>query len=1518
MKSADQEVGIDQASAEALRIFPESESTALLFIVMKQKISTDARALADDILATQPGVMHETDDEEMTMRMQEDQSHAPLNLRLEAFSSAVPIEASSLATFPAGDQEKAVSARGGREIQGEGEDEALNALDQTEHNTPGDIQTVNETCLWEVRDQVVALPAQTEVSKLVVKALPLKENDMSDGEWVAVAYFSKVDDVKNVSPLHDQYNMGVLPPDCIFKVDQVISQAYTPAMLRAEAERKAAEKSAGSVSLHSETVSTMNKLSASFINAVVSSRGNVSIELPDVDLEREPALLKMDGRAVDSLRQTLNTWQITVSTMVEEAKMRKPNGNGSLAEVEFWRDRYMNLDGVCERMQMSTQFAIARSMMHTCLPDESCEFEHCFQELSMLHVEAKDNLKFLSTLERHLRTIASAPLGSITDSLPSLFNGFRMVWVLSRHYNTDERMTGLMRRVAEEISDRVKIEINIAELLSTQSPAQVGAMLATSKALLMSWKSNYKKTREKIEKTGQAPEVGEGVKGLNDKSSRQVSDRWEFPDKVLFGRTDFLAHRLEALEHVVQTVAEFQSFFGPQLKKVIGNATAIDTMFARVSQTLHPFIQVGFDVLDHSSERSTQNKIQWDALMATFNMQVTTIDQETNELINSSFGELRSTEAALQLLVHFKTISCRPSIAAAVSDKLSEILKQFTLEVEAVRTVWEQNRHSPSIPKNQPPVSGGIMWSRGLFFRIKKTLLQFESYCSLSESDGGRYTVKKYVELGKSLRRYENDLHANWRTRSEQQALELLKQPVLCIDNAGNICVNFPPELLELMRETKCLDKMGFSVGETVLNIALREQQYIMLYESLRHMIVNYTRTIEDLDPSLRSLCGKKISSLKGSMQLGFTALNWVSLGTHDFIDRTNKELSAFQGFVRLMDNNAAKVAEIVAKIRGARLVPAEHELFGDEKEGLDLPELVARIESHRTAVVDALVELHEQITPLLCKIEEVAVDQNTGRSAEMASFYNYWEKEIFRALVNAVVEGMQGLAVLMHIVRRPNSPSGLGRPLVRIHARAKPGIISTPSLTEVHKIIDKLLRGIVEATSRRFVRWMAGTCIPCPPLDLAGQDQVKLVTYYDDVSAHPNCVKMMMKVRTSLPNTAARIEKSHQRFARHAALWKDDRQILVEKFVRSKPRSSVEFDERIKHYSNIVRDLAAYPTSVTIDYVHISYDEVLTDIQSEASKWTNLYSKFLQEDASAKLNRIADKMHQIRTELQIMPVNLEEFKHLLQVIHDTRDSSSEVECVATDVEERFGVLRFYRVSIDDSELERSRLLLSEWHKIVAQARHRSLEVSKLKKEFAAATQMSCLEFLVESEQFLRRITSEGPGAPDVELDVAAERTAAFAAELKVLMQKKDSIVSAIKLFELEPVVFSVLAQAAEKIKNINEIMRVYNDFSEACRSWSSALFFSELNMDALKAGCDAFRMQFKKLPEHTHVFMLYDKLGVTLSNFEDSLPLLALLKSEAMRSRHWKKLLPSVDVNPQASSRVRNVARCTRIHVQY
>ncbi len=71
------------------------------------------------------------------------------------------------------------------------------------------------------------------------------------------------------------------------------------------------------------------------------------------------------------------------------------------------------------------------------------------------YVEAKDNVKVLTTLERHFKNISSGNLTAILDTLPSMMNALRMVWVISRHYNTDDQMLPLMRRIASEIADKV-------------------------------------------------------------------------------------------------------------------------------------------------------------------------------------------------------------------------------------------------------------------------------------------------------------------------------------------------------------------------------------------------------------------------------------------------------------------------------------------------------------------------------------------------------------------------------------------------------------------------------------------------------------------------------------------------------------------------------------------------------------------------------------------------------------------------------------------------------------------------------------------------------------------------------------------------------------------------------------------------------------------------------------------------------------------------------------------------------
>lgn len=48
-------------------------------------------------------------------------------------------------------------------------------------------------------------------------------------------------------------------------------------------------------------------------------------------------------------------------------------------------------------------------------------------DLTKLTAEARDNVKFLTTLERHFKNIAGGPLNGILDTLPPMMNALRMV-----------------------------------------------------------------------------------------------------------------------------------------------------------------------------------------------------------------------------------------------------------------------------------------------------------------------------------------------------------------------------------------------------------------------------------------------------------------------------------------------------------------------------------------------------------------------------------------------------------------------------------------------------------------------------------------------------------------------------------------------------------------------------------------------------------------------------------------------------------------------------------------------------------------------------------------------------------------------------------------------------------------------------------------------------------------------------------------------------------------------------------
>lgn len=85
----------------------------------------------------------------------------------------------------------------------------------------------------------------------------------------------------------------------------------------------------------------------------------------------------------------------------------------------------------------------------------------------------------------------------------------------------------------------------------------------------------------------------------------------------------------------VQVIQEFYNIFGPELKSIISDPGQIDAVVKRVETLTQPIEEADFDIFSH------EFKEHWDAIMAGFNQEVVSLENEAKYFINDSFTLLR-------------------------------------------------------------------------------------------------------------------------------------------------------------------------------------------------------------------------------------------------------------------------------------------------------------------------------------------------------------------------------------------------------------------------------------------------------------------------------------------------------------------------------------------------------------------------------------------------------------------------------------------------------------------------------------------------------------------------------------------------------------------------------------------------------------------------------------------------------------------------------------------------------------
>uniref|UniRef100_A0A1I8GN74 Dynein heavy chain 10, axonemal n=1 Tax=Macrostomum lignano TaxID=282301 RepID=A0A1I8GN74_9PLAT len=1235
---------------------------------------------------------------------------------------------------------------------------------------------------------------------------------------------------------------------------------------------------------------TIDKFKNTLQKTMQQIQGDVKLEVPELDLVDDDKENLKNKKLMAEIETTVMQWNHLVSEMIERLQKRKPVGNGPLPEIDFWRERNAQLSALVEQFKLPK----VKRILNLYKLAEGSDVESQLTDLQKLYTEAKDNVKFLSLVERHFKNLTfGANFTSVNETILPMMQALRMIWIISRHYNRDERMVPLMERIAWVLTDRVARVIDVRTLYEMPLE-EVKTITSDAKKVLDTWSRAYYEVRAEIEASGR-------------------DARWEFDKSKLFHKTDHISSICQNLYDIAQTLEEFNNIFGPELKAVTSETKRIEEIF------YDPF--------------SLSNQVEWKKFMDRFKMDVEIIEGEAKSFINNCFKTLRSAESAFEMLMKFKHIRSRKTISDLLMQKFNDILDQYEKEITNVNRLFEDGRDDPPCHQYQSRIAGSINWERHLFYTIKRPILKFQREEEMMGSDRGKIVRAHYLKVGKSMRDYEEQLHKEWTKSVEDNLDQLLKKNLLCpaagADPAAVVAsgaaaasttgaapssshpprsaaltpgsamlapafqegkderyvVDFDPKLREIIQETKYLELLGYAVPELARNVALQEEKYLVYVDNLNAMVRRYHAVIDSLDAAETELLDEHLRHLKRVIQPGAKRMNWNSLGVNDYVNNCNKEIGEFEAKVHTIKKTSADIESKLKQIDAACLFRAPPKR--EDGTLVNGKVFFESMQQARNTDFDVLSRKYAAIGPLLTKIEGAVVNTNSGRAKKMVKYYEHWEKRIFNCVYQMVIRNLQNyLAVLQE-----------DSPLFAIDLRLSgTDVIGIPQAREVSKFAVQDLRDAIETTTQ-FRRWKRESCLLCDDIKEEGKDEPFIYSFFLDIKDSSEVQKMVADISQHYFKV-----ESQDRWKRYKNIFTPNKSNQADKWSAKSPKL-IDYYDTITELKNRWEELKKQPPDRGIRFVQLRLGSLIKNISDHFQQWVKIYGTKLTETSQQALHQLKELIDNRTKDLEIVPESLELLKQVLQTIKDIQDMSLDVERQLLDIEERFRVIELHEISIPEEDWDLHLRIRSQWEELLFKSKDTDARLVSDKRKFIATTNQSIHEFGRVLQEFAERFRNEGPGAVGQDLDKGLALLKAYKEELAQVEEQKASLGAAEKLFDLPITPYPELLQVQKEMKGMDSIYGIYEEQKKARELWSETLW-KDLNVQVLSDGIESFAKQLRKQPREIRQMSVGKALDEKMKEFKESLPLFMDLKHEALRERHWKELMEKTgqkfDINPE------------------
>jgi dynein heavy chain len=197
--------------------------------------------------------------------------------------------------------------------------------------------------------------------------------------------------------------------------------------------------------------------------------------LPDEDLSKGAADMELCQRLEVALIHWTRQIKEVLSLADGAGAGAEKDTGGPLEELAFYASRCNDLSGVAAQLKSERVLKIV-AVLEAFGSAYLAPFTLLSQAIARGFNEASENLKLLGVLKPACEALAGAKPGEVPALLPEILARIRVVSAVSPFYCTVERITGLLRRVSNEVLRRCASSIAVHEVFAGDPEAALALL----------------------------------------------------------------------------------------------------------------------------------------------------------------------------------------------------------------------------------------------------------------------------------------------------------------------------------------------------------------------------------------------------------------------------------------------------------------------------------------------------------------------------------------------------------------------------------------------------------------------------------------------------------------------------------------------------------------------------------------------------------------------------------------------------------------------------------------------------------------------------------------------------------------------------------------------------------------------------------------------------------------------------------------------------------------------------------